>query len=556
MKRTRYRIGAIATSAVLLSAVAVPAMADDHLEVSNGTAQDIVAIDDIETPGEVIAIDPDADDAPVDQESTDEESTDEESTEVAPEAGPAEEPSTDDASVIVEETPADVVVPVEPVVTEPVAGAAPLAVTTVHSTDKSAAGWTMTDRTFGHHEYVTNGLHVWTEAGTGNPGLTQSKAAGYVPADFPLTDAATTTIEFASFSGVRPSAQLVVDRDADGAADGILVYEPWAYADGMWWTSAAGFGVTPGMGYASYGSIDAYSAANPGARVMAVGYSLGSGVIGDAIIEQIVVGGATYTFGLAPVVVTPPVVTTVHSTDKNAAGWGMQNRTFGHHEYVENGLHVWTETGTDNPGLTQSKAAGYVAASFPLTDAATTSIEFSSYSGVRPSVQLAVDRDGNGTWDGYLVYEPWAYGEGNWWTSKTGFGVPAGAGYESLGTIAAFSAANPNAKVIGVGYSLGSGVIGDAVIEQIVVGGATYTFGLEPTVVTPPVPATPVPGAPVAPAVPAAPVAAAPVEPVSTVVPTATEGTLAATGSQAGLLALLGAMVVAAGVGLRRFARR
>ncbi|WP_456847708.1 hypothetical protein, partial [Cellulomonas sp. P5_C6] len=219
--------------------------------------------------------------------------------------------------------------------------------------------------------------------------------------------------------------QLVVDRDGNGTPDGILVYEPWAYGAGSWWTNAGGFGVASDMGYASFGTIDAFVAANPDAKVIGVGYSLGSGVIGDAVIERIVVGGATYTFGLAPAaVVTPPKVITVHSTDKNGAGWGFgESRVFGHHEYVDNGLHVWTEEGTDNAGLSKSKSAGYVAADFPLSDAATTTIDFTSHSGVRPSVQLVVDRDGNGTPDGILVYEPWAYGAGSWWTNAGGFGV-------------------------------------------------------------------------------------------------------------------------------------
>ena len=102
-------------------------------------------------------------------------------------------------------------------------------------------------------------------------------------------------------------------------------------------------------------------------------------------------------------------------------------------------------------------------------------------------------------------------------------------------------------------------MIGDAVINKIVVGGATYTFGLEPVVVTDPLPAAPepvVPAAPVVPVAPAAPVAAAPAAPASPTVPAAADGTLAATGSSAGLLALVGALIVGVGVGLRRFARR
>ena len=285
---------------------------------------------------------------------------------------PIDDTVTDDSPAIADEAPAEA--PAAPVVDDPVAVVASLAVTTVRSTDKNAAGWAFGEsRAFGHHEYVADGLHVWTE--DDHAGLSTSKSAGYVAASFPLADAATTSIDFRSYSGVRPSVQLAVDRDGNGTWDGYLVYEPWAYGDGNWWTSKTGFGVPSNMGYASFGTIEAFVAANPAAKVIGVGYSLGSGVLGDAVIKKIVVGGATYTFGLAPVVVTPPVVTTVHSTDKNAAGWAFgESRAFGHHEYVADGLHVWTED--DHAGLSTSKSAGYVAASFPLADAATTSIDF------------------------------------------------------------------------------------------------------------------------------------------------------------------------------------
>lgn len=179
------------------------------------------------------------------------------------------------------------------------------------------------------------------------------------------------------------------------------------------------------------------------------------------------------------------------STNLNPAGWDFsESRTSGFHEYVDGGLHVWT-TASDS-GNAQSKSAGYIAVTpFPLALVGTPSIEFASHSGVRPSLQLGIDRDGNGTWDGYLVYEPWAYGDGNWWTNKAGFGVPAGMGYPSFGTLQQFLAANPNAKVVSLGYSLGSGVIGDAVITKITVGCTTYTFNHvtpPPTKVTVPTP--------------------------------------------------------------------
>jgi hypothetical protein len=153
--------------------------------------------------------------------------------------------------------------------------------------------------------------------------------------------------------------------------------------------------------------------------------------------------------------------------------WDLsETRTLGHNELVDGGLHVWTEGASS-----EDKAAGYFATDFPLQQAGASDIEFATSTGGLPSVQLTVDIDNNGTFDGNLVYEPWAYGEGNYWSSHD-FGVGGGAGYPSFGTLDDYVAANPNARVIAIGYSLGSGVLGDAVISQITAGCVVYTFDL------------------------------------------------------------------------------
>jgi hypothetical protein len=165
----------------------------------------------------------------------------------------------------------------------------------------------------------------------------------------------------------------------------------------------------------------------------------------------------------------------IHTTNLNT--WNLNDsKSKGHNEIVANGLHVWTEEATDD-----GKAAGYYATpNLKLKDVSSASIDFATYSGVRPGLQLAIDRDNDSKWDGYLVYEPWAYGEGNWWTNKTGFGVQDGSGYTSMGTLAQYQAANPNANVLAIGYSLGSGKKGDAVITKMTFGSTSYTFGLAP----------------------------------------------------------------------------
>jgi hypothetical protein len=165
----------------------------------------------------------------------------------------------------------------------------------------------------------------------------------------------------------------------------------------------------------------------------------------------------------------------VHTTDLSTWYLG-ESRTKGHNALVANGLHVWTDDSSS-----EAKAAGYYATpELNLSTVNSGSIDFISSTGGLPSVQLSVDRDGNGSFDGNLVYEPWAYGEGNWWVNKPDFGVPAGGGYASMGTLAQYQSANPNAKIQAIGYSLGSGVKGDAIISKITVGGTEYTFNAVP----------------------------------------------------------------------------
>lgn len=190
-----------------------------------------------------------------------------------------------------------------------------------------------------------------------------------------------------------------------------------------------------------------------------------------------------------PFVLTQRVAAASNSvTTTDLSTWYLgDSKSGGHSEIVTNGLRVWT-TGGSSDGSNR-KAAGYYAVTpFALASASDADITFASFTDPRPSLQLGVDIDGDGDWDGYLVYEPWAYGAGNWWTSKD-FGLPSGAGYEDFGTISDFAAANSNAKVISIGYSLGtlgSHPDGDSVISKITVNDTDYTFSLPPYVPTVP----------------------------------------------------------------------
>ena len=169
------------------------------------------------------------------------------------------------------------------------------------------------------------------------------------------------------------------------------------------------------------------------------------------------------------------------STNVNPNGWTFgETRTAGTNTYVNGGLEV--ETTPSAGGNAQSKAAGYhTASNIPFADVGDVSMDYTYVSGVRPSIQIGFDKDGNGTWDGYLVYEPDSYGVGQWWSSKD-FGVGAGGGYASMGTLDEYLQANPDARAVSFGYSLGSGVLGKSVIHSITFGCAIYTFDFQAVV--------------------------------------------------------------------------
>lgn len=168
------------------------------------------------------------------------------------------------------------------------------------------------------------------------------------------------------------------------------------------------------------------------------------------------------------------------STNLVANGWDFsETRATGHNDYVDGGLHVYTEGATST-----DKAAGYRAASFPLADAGLGfSINATDASGGFPGLQMAVDLDNDGDLEGYLVHEP-VYGTDTLWLSANWGGADLtgaptsinGGGTGKGGHANDWLAAYPDAQVHAIGYSLGSGVKGDLVITSIVVGCTSYTF--------------------------------------------------------------------------------
>lgn len=161
--------------------------------------------------------------------------------------------------------------------------------------------WSET-RSTGHYEFVSDGLHIWTEGNTST-----DKVAGYVATSTPLTEVGEPTLSYTANAGtIPPSSQLVVDFDGNGSTDGILVGEPTFYGNDWWASNSSAQFVkdgapshTGGSGSTNHGTLDQWRAAFPTANVTAFGFSLGSGVYGDYLLRSMTFAGDTYTFGVA-----------------------------------------------------------------------------------------------------------------------------------------------------------------------------------------------------------------------------------------------------------------
>ncbi|GAA1849703.1 hypothetical protein ACFFOM_20095 [Microlunatus capsulatus] len=174
-------------------------------------------------------------------------------------------------------------------------------------------------RATGHYEVVGTGLRVWTTGATGT-----DKVAEYVATSTPLADVGEPSLDFTNTAGGVPGFQLVVDFDNDGTRDGILVGEP-VYGQDWWLNNAAktfvkaGAPVTGGgSGSDWHGTLDQWRTAFPTATVQAFGFSLGSGVKGDGVLNAINFAGTRYTFA-------KPVVLTSKEQCKNG-GWATSTK--------------------------------------------------------------------------------------------------------------------------------------------------------------------------------------------------------------------------------------
>lgn len=158
-------------------------------------------------------------------------------------------------------------------------------------------------RSTGHVDLEGSALHIWTQGATST-----DKAAGYVATHTPLTGVGSPSLDYTNSVGTEPGYQLVVDFDNDGLSDGILVGET-AYA-GRWWLSSPSTSTfdwtgapVDGTEYPHSAQLSAWTTAYPHAEVTAFGFSLGSSVKGDGLLNAITFAGTRYTFA-ADVVLT------------------------------------------------------------------------------------------------------------------------------------------------------------------------------------------------------------------------------------------------------------
>lgn len=152
---------------------------------------------------------------------------------------------------------------------------------------------------------------------------------------------------------------------------------------------------------------------------------------------------------------------------------GTDTRSGGHYEFTNDGLVISTDSNTSNDKVALYFDAGGIS----LADVGEPSLDYDMTSGtVGPGFQLVVDSNGAaaGGTIGILVGEPDFYGS-DWW-SNTDFGVGAGYGYASAGTLDEYLAANPDMTVTAFGFALGSGVQGSGTIRSITFACTVYTF--------------------------------------------------------------------------------
>ncbi len=365
----------------------------------------------------------------------------------------------------------------------------------VTATNLDSNGWSFADtRTQGHNVFTADGLHVHTDAAT-----SQSKAAGYIPTDFALHEVGVPVLNLGATSGGVPSIQLVTDFDNNGVTDGILVGET-VYGNDYWLSNGSAQFVKDaapshvgGYGSENHGTLAQWLLAFPEARVLKVGYSLGSGVLGSAYIESIVAGCQTFSFTTA----TPPAAGTllnvtefdIRPNEASYPGWheGYTNpsRAFSVQStglHLGDGVHSQILFGLDAPlattelesiitGSTLEVSSGSVSFQFPVLYGATDKF----------TTLRSESLDTTGT-RGVSVSDVWVTTRAIYANDGTTVILPAGSTL-SVADFAALLGSIGNVRLLGYGVQADA----PAVVTTLTANGTKYTFT---PYVAPPVTAT------------------------------------------------------------------
>ncbi len=240
----------------------------------------------------------------------------------------------------------------------------------------------------------------------------------------------------------------------------------------------------------------AYTRTVPGGETVTV--SIPAAYSGGVSYDVVANGKAT-TVGIGAYAECPPTVQTcsattgtVLSTNLAPNGWTFaETRANGHNVYVAGALHIWTDgfSDVDSTNVNIDKAAGYYipSVSIPLSAIGVPSLSYTNTAGSLPGIQLTIDKNGNGGFDGNLVYESGMgtnptglTATGKWWAthdlSVGDSSVPNPSYQKSWGTLSDYLKQWPNAKITAIGYSLGSGAKGDGLVTGLTAGCQNFTF--------------------------------------------------------------------------------
>ena len=153
-------------------------------------------------------------------------------------------------------------------------------------------------RATGHYELAGTGLHIFTEGSTST-----DKVAEYIATNTLLSSVGEPSFDYTNSGGGLPGFQLYIDANGDGQADGILVGENSVYGNDWWLSNSAQQFVkdgapshTGGFGSTNHGTLEQWRDAFSATVVTAFGFSLGSGVKGDGVINAINFAGTRYVF--------------------------------------------------------------------------------------------------------------------------------------------------------------------------------------------------------------------------------------------------------------------